>query len=200
MKKSELILSLYELGAVKFGSFVLKSGMNSPFYIDLRVIVSCPNVLRQIAQEFWGIIEGESFNVICGVPYTALPIATAISLEHGIPMVMRRKEVKSYGTKKVIEGIFKPGERCLIIEDLITSGESILETADPLKEAGMDVQEAAVLLDREQGGCRRLSGLGIRVRSVFTITELLKVLEKNQKISSETSSQVREFILKNQVS
>jgi len=89
-----LITKLFEINAVKFGEFKLKSGIMSPIYIDLRVIISYPKVLKMVAEAMWQKIENLNFDIICGVPYTALPIATAISLEHNKPMVMRRKRSK----------------------------------------------------------------------------------------------------------
>ena len=199
MNSREIILRLMDVEGIKFGSFILKNGMNSPIYIDLRVIVSYPDLLREVAQAFWGVIKNLHFDLLCGVPYTALPIATAISLQHDKPMVLRRKEAKDYGTKKIIEGSFKKNQRCLIIEDLITSGLSVFETIRPLEEEGLLIKDVAVLLDREQGGRKKLSDQGYQLHTVFTLSKLLEVLEQEERITSSTTTTVREFIASNQV-
>jgi uridine monophosphate synthetase len=189
-----LILDLYAVQAVKFGIYTLKSGIQSPIYIDLRVIISYPPLLKKISSALGTSIGSLSFDLICGVPLTALPIATALSLDYDIPMVMRRKEAKDYGTKKLLEGKFEKGQTCLIIEDVITSGASILETADSLKREGLEIEDAIVILNREQGGKEKLKEHGIELHSLISVFDLLKVLFHEKKISEETFREVSEFL------
>jgi len=194
-----LVLQLFEIGAVKFGSFELKSGIISPIYIDLRVIVSYPKVLGVVADLMWNKIADYDFDIICGVPYTALPMATAISLKYDKPMVMRRKEAKDYGTKKIIEGHFLAKQKCLIIEDLITSGMSIFETIEPLEREGLLVKDIVVLLNREQGGEENLESKGYHLTSVLSMTELLNILLEQNKIDEKTFAEINNFIKQNQI-
>ncbi|MCX6779919.1 MAG: orotate phosphoribosyltransferase [Candidatus Magasanikbacteria bacterium] len=199
MTKEELINKLFEIGAVKFGEFKLKSGIMSPIYVDLRVIVSYPEVLKAVAEAMWEKVKDLKFDLVCGVPYTALPIATAISLERNIPMIMRRKEVKDYGTKKAIEGAFTAGQQVLVVEDLVTSGSSVFETIEPLEFEGLKTNDIVVMLDREQGGKKHISEKGKNLHSVITISELVEILQQKNKLDSETVQKVKEFIQNNQV-
>ncbi len=193
-----MLVDLYKIGAIKFGDFTLKSGIKSPIYIDLRLIVSYPKLLQETAKRLWEKGAALPFDCVCGVPYTALPIATAFSINNQVPMVMRRKEAKNYGTKKLIEGAFQPGQTCLVIEDLITSGMSIFETIEPLENEGLKVLDIIVLLDREQGGRKRLEEKGYRLHSLFTMSELLASLEKEGCITSQTVQDVQNFVKANQ--
>jgi len=198
MHTRPLIHKLFEIGAIKFGTFTLKSGIISPIYIDLRITISDPRLLASIGAAMHDLVKDRPFDLVCGVPYTALPIATAISLQHNIPMVLRRKEKKEYGTGKLIEGIFQKGQRCLIIEDVITSGKSIFETIEPLQQEGLVVEDIIVLVDREQGGARHLSDKGYRLHAVCTITSIVNILLEERKINAATATSVIEFIQKNQ--
>ena len=199
MPFENIMFRLLEIGALRFGTFTLKSGMSSPIYIDLRLIISYPDLLADIAKVFWVKINALSFDLICGVPYTALPIASAISLNYRIPMILRRKEAKEYGTKKLIEGVFKNQQRCLIIEDLITSGSSILETIVPLEAEGLVITDAAVLIDRQQGGRQKLAEKGYHLHAAFTLSQLVDTLQNAEKLDPSMAVMVKSFIEENQV-
>lgn len=195
----EIVLELFDFGAVRFGNFTLKSGIQSPFYIDLRVTVSNPPLLGRIAHALAAVAKDCEYDVICGVPYTALPFATVMSMNSGMPMVMRRKEEKSHGTKKIIEGQWKANDKCLIVEDLVTSGLSVLETVSPIIDAGMAVSDVVVLLDREQGGKDTLRQRGIKLHSVLTVTSMIDSLLSEGRVDDEIAQGVRHFVASNQV-
>jgi len=175
---TEFVFELENIGAIQKGEFVLKSGMKSNIYIDLRLTVSSPKLLKIITKLIWEKVKDQKFDLVCGVPYTALPFATTLSLEHNIPMVMRRKEIKSYGTKKMIEGIFQMGQTCLVVEDLITTGASIIETIQSLEDVGLRVTDVVAFLDREAGGSKTLEKMGYRVHTLIHLSAMLKILEK----------------------
>ena len=189
-----LILDLYVIEAIKFGSFTLKNGTQSPIYIDLRLLISYPALMKKMSSALATFISSLYFDLICGVPYAALPIATALALEGDFPMILCRKQMKDYGTKKLIEGKFEKGQTCLIVEDVITSGASILETIASLKTQGLEVEDAIVMLDREQGGQENLRKNNIRLHALISMFDLLKVLFHEKKISEETLHTVNAFL------
>uniref|UniRef100_A0A8C9XT25 Uridine 5'-monophosphate synthase n=1 Tax=Sander lucioperca TaxID=283035 RepID=A0A8C9XT25_SANLU len=194
-----LILKLHDVNAVKFGEYKLKSGMLTPIYIDLRVLVSYPALMNQVSSLIYQRVqeEGLQFDSVCGVPYTALPLATIICSRHELPMLIRRKEAKDYGTKRLVEGSFQDGDICLIIEDTVTTGSSILETAEVLNKEGLKVTDAIVLMDREQGGVDMLASQGIKLHPIISMFKLLNVLLAAERIDAQTAQNVRKFIQDN---
>ncbi|MEM3030803.1 MAG: orotate phosphoribosyltransferase [Candidatus Micrarchaeia archaeon] len=194
MAGEELIFELHKIGCIKFGEFRLKSGMVSPIYIDLRILASHPRVLRLVARELAGLVAKLEFDKIAAVPYAALPIGTALSLETDKPMIYARREAKSYGTAQLIEGVWSRGETIIVVDDLITTGESKFEVIRPLENAGLEVRDVVVVIDREQGGAEALERGGYRLHALLKLSGVLDVLEKNGKITGEQKDKVLNYI------
>lgn len=197
MAFEELVYDLHSIGCVKFGEFTLKSGMKSPFYVDLRIVPSHPAVLKKIAQALAEKARGLQYDVVAGIPYAALPIATAYCLETQKPLIYPRKEVKEYGTKKPVEGEFKKGQTCLVIDDLVTTGGSKFEAIAPLEHEGLKVSDILVVIDREQGGKQQIEAKNYRLHAVLNITEVFQALRKRGSISQEQLVKCLEFVKKN---
>lgn len=197
--KKEFFLECYKLGIIKFGRFTLKSGIESPFYVDLRPLSSDPKILKLLANYLLDMLPLDNFDLICGVPYAALPMATAMSLESYIPLIIKRKEAKQYGTKKILEGIFTTGENCLLVEDVITSGASLLETIPEIENEGITVSDIVVVLDRQQGGKQILENKGFRVHTLFTISEVCSILKEEGHLVDEEVQRINDFLAGNVV-
>lgn len=187
---TSLALTLYDIGAIKLGRFTLHSGRVSPIYIDLRLLVSFPQVMREVALAYSRLLDDLTFDILAAYPYAALPIGTAIALETGIPLIYPRKTAKRYGTGRQVEGKWEVGQTAVIIEDLITSGDSILQAVASLKAAGLQVGDAVVLIDREQGGREALAEQGYNLHAVTTLARLLAILEHEGRIDGRQRAEV----------
>jgi len=188
---------LLSAGCIKFGSFTLKSGLQSPIYIDLRQIITYPKLLEQIGQAYLPILKNLQFSRIAGLPYAAIPIATAISLAGNYPMIYPRKEVKSYGTKAEIEGEYHAGETVVVIDDLATTGGSKFEAIEKLIGVGLVVKDVVVLVDRQSGAKESLEQAGYSMHAVLTITQLLDYWEKTGKVEKDKIEDTRKFLKRN---
>lgn len=194
MKK--LSRELFEIGAVKFGEFTYKSGISGPIYIDLRILVSHPEILRKVALLMNEKSKEIKFNKLLGIAYTGIPIVTAMSLLSNIPASYTRKEIKGYGIPKLIEGKIKPEDKILIIDDLVTTGGSKIETIEKIKKTGINCKIAGVLVfvDRGQGGKETLEKHGLKLYSVITLLDLIKEIYEQGLINEEKYKEVVNYL------
>jgi uridine monophosphate synthetase len=196
-----LTLALADIGAIQFGEFTLASGQKSPIYIDLRLLASHPRVLRQAARAYAAplrdvlALDGTPPDLcLAAIPYAALPIGTAVALELDLPLIYPRKETKAHGTARQIEGAFRPGQRAVVLDDLITTGSSKRQAITPLEEAGLVVQDVVVLIDREQGGAEELAEAGYRLHAVLRLGEMLDTLVEAGRIDARQRQAVASFL------
>jgi orotate phosphoribosyltransferase len=197
MVEANLADSLLEAGCIKFGEFTLKSGLKSPIYIDLRQIITYPKLLEQVGTAYLPLLEKLQFDRIAGLPYAAIPIATAISLAGNYPMIYPRKEVKTYGTKAEIEGEYHVGETVIVIDDLATTGGSKFEAIEKLTGAGVVVKDVVVLVDRQSGAKESLAEAGYTMHAVLTISEMLDHWEETGKVEKLKIEATRKFLAEN---
>ncbi|MCA9924286.1 MAG: orotate phosphoribosyltransferase [Anaerolineales bacterium] len=190
----ELSLALFDIGAVQLGKFKLHSGRTSRVYLDLRLLVSYPYVLRLATAAYQHILDSLSFDLLAAPPLAGLPIGTSLCLAMDKPLIYPRKTAKSYGTGRSIEGHWQVGETAVIIDDMISTGDSILQAIVSLKTAGLQVSEAVVLIDTEQGGVAAMRGMGYAPYAAITMTHLLAILESRDRISAKERAKALKFL------
>ena len=194
----QLGILLIKNNAIKFGDYILASGKKSPYYIDLRQTISSPITMDWIANAFTRIVLNEigrdKIDKILGVPTAGVPFATVVSQKLGIPLIYYRQARKEHGVRKKIEGILDRNDRVLIIDDLITTGESVIESAEVVRDQGGVVNELVVLLDREQGGQQRLRSSRIEPHVLFRITDAITWLHSVGLIKDELFKTLMQYI------
>ncbi len=181
--KDKLLQFYIDREALAFGNFTLASGKTSDFYIDSRTVTTHPQGLRLIAQAFAQIIENQDLlppdaNLITPGGVSGIPIGTALALELDIPFVIDRGAQKAHGLGKRFEGKFSTNNRCLVVDDLVTAGGTILKTVQALRDEGYTVSDALVVVDREEGGREELAKLGVKLHALVTKADLRRALER----------------------
>jgi orotate phosphoribosyltransferase len=158
--------------AVKKGDFILASGKRSSYYVDIKSVSTKPAVLKMIAQEMRELLEGTDIDKIAGVAVGGVPIATALSLETGIPFLIIRKGKKKHGMKTNIEGEFMDGDKVVVVEDVTTTGGSVMEAVRAIRERG-ECDMVLVVVDRKEGAAELLKSNGVRLIPLVTAEELI---------------------------
>lgn len=169
--KDELMELLRKKEVVKFGKFILSSGKESDYYVNMKMAITDPRILKAIAVTVSSQIEGQKIDKIAGPALGAVPIATAISLESNIPMLMIRKAKKGYGTSKLIEGDLDNEDSVIVVEDVTTTGNSLLKAIKAIEENGGNVKRAIVIVDRDEGAIENLKNEGINLEPILSIND-----------------------------
>jgi orotate phosphoribosyltransferase/uridine monophosphate synthetase len=193
---------LWKLGAIEFGDFSLgHTAVHSPVYLNLRLLISNPTALRRAAEVMMGEVQAlqsmrnpriAQYDLVAGVPFGGLHLATAFSLLSGTPLIYLHPARNGEGT--MIEGVYESGQTVLVIDDLITGGSSIVQTAARLEEGDLFVEDALVLVDRQQGGQERLRRESINLVSILTLEAVLHYLGSSRKISEEWYHKSMEYL------
>ena len=192
----EVAMLLHAVGAIKFGKFTLSSGMTSPYYLDLRLLPSNPGILLRIADLLtqWVAINRVDFDRVAGVPTAGLTLATLLAQRMGSPLIYVRGKAKEHGLQRRVEGEFNQGDRVLVVDDLITTGESILAAVESLRAEGCKVTDVLVVVDREQGGPSNLQKHNLRLGALASISSIIRTLADRQILSKSQIRQILEYL------
>jgi orotate phosphoribosyltransferase len=187
--KMEICRILNRIGALKFGAFKLTSGKISPYYIDLRIVPSFPDAFQKICDFYVDFIKDvvgmNNFERVAGIPVAGIPFAALIAFSLKKPFLYTRKGIRLHGRERRIEGVIAPGNRVLLIDDLITTGLSLQKSAKTIMAEGGVVTDAAVLLDRQEGGKEKLAKNGINLHALLNMTETANTLHELGTIDEE---------------
>ncbi len=170
-QKKELIKLLKDKEVVKFGKFILSSGKESDYYVNMKMAITDPKILKSIANIVSSHINKKEIDKVAGPALGAIPIVTAVSLESEIPMLMIRKAKKGYGTSELIEGNLNEGDSVIIVEDVTTTGNSLIRAIKAIEENGGIVKKAIVIVDRDEGAINNLKNEGILLEPLITIED-----------------------------
>lgn len=196
MDKDAILQALADAKVVKFGEFTLVSGEKSPIYVDLRQLPSYPQPFDTVTTGLAELAKSTGATVLAGMETAGIPLAAAMAIKLKKPMIYVRKKQKDYGTKSRIEGVVRPGDKIILVDDLMTRGTSKIDFIDAVKEAGYDVKDLAIVLDREQGGADELAKIGVKLHKLVTLKELLAYVLNKRLITSEQYNRVIDYLKK----
>jgi orotate phosphoribosyltransferase len=191
----EFATFLYQNGALKFGDYTLSSGKNSSYYVDLRLISSYPHQFRKMVKKLQDLISEEigfdNFDCLASVPTGGLVIASALAMETVKPLIYVRAKPKEHGTTKSIEGVIRKGMRVLMIDDVATTGSSVIDSIKQLNDAGIIVKDVCVILNRLEGAEKALSLEGIKLYQLTDIMQITKSLHESNLINNQILEKIQ---------
>ncbi len=192
--KAELCTLLTRIGALKFGTFTLSGGKLSTYYVDMRIVPSFPEAFETVENVYMNLAENDvgldSFARIAGIPTAGVPFASVLAYLLHKPFLYVRQEAKSHGRERRVEGILHPGDKVLVVDDLVTSGGSLLNAVDAIISEGGLVENALVLIDREEGGKEALKSKKISLSSIASMSEVAKLLYSKEVITKHELSSI----------
>ena len=192
--KAELCEILTRINALRFGTFTLSGGKLSPYYVDLRIVPSFPGAFERIQKLYQELAEKEvkvtSFKRIAGIPTAGIPFASVLAYLLRKPFLYIRKDVKAHGRERKVEGILHPGDSVLLVDDLITSGNSLLTAAKAIRSEGGTVEDALILIDRGEGGRETLAKNGIRLHYLTTIIDVADILFRMEILTKDQMTEI----------
>tara|TARA_B100001013_G_scaffold173059_1_gene103940 strand:- start:81 stop:692 length:612 start_codon:yes stop_codon:yes gene_type:complete len=194
----EFAIFLYKNNIIKFGNFTLASGKNSPYYIDLRLVPSYPHQFRKMIKNLQNLIDKktglENFDALVSVPTGGLVIASALAIETIKPLIYVRNKSKKYGTSKLIEGKLSPNMKLVMIDDVATTGNSILNGIKQLQEAGSIISESYVIVNRLENANKAMDSVGVKLYQLTDILEITKILFEEHLIDEEILEKIKKQI------
>jgi uridine monophosphate synthetase len=195
-KLEQVVLELFDIGAIRFESFTLKSGLVSPYYNNLRILSSYPKLLRDVASLMAETMAKANLkpDIVVGIAAAGVPLGVAVSQYTGIPGGYVRSEAKSHGTKNMVEGAWPKNGTAVLIDDVVSDGASKAGVIGYLQEAGLQVHDFVVMVDRGQGGPAQMAKIGLQCHSVVTMDRVLDILLAAGKITAGQVEESRQFM------
>ena len=197
----EFAIFLYKNNIIRFGNFTLASGKNSSYYVDLRLIPSYPHQFRKMIKNLQNLIVEKTglddFDCLASVPTGGLVVTSALAIEIVKPLIYVRSKPKEHGTTKSIEGKISAGMKVVMVDDVMTTGTSVLNGINQLKEAGLLVSDLYVIINRLEGGDKALSDIGVQTHHLTVILEITNILFQEKLIDKEIFEKIKNQVNRN---
>ena len=190
----ELAIELYKHKCILVGEFTLTSGLKSPYYIDLRIAPSYPELFNKIIRVYNNLLAKLEADYIVGIALGGIPIASVLAYINSKPLLYVRKEAKHHGTGRVVEGVVEKMGNTVIVDDVATTGSSLISAVNAVRDLGLEVRYAVVLVDREQGAISKLKDVNVELKFAMKVSELFQILYNYNVIDSETYDKIMRYV------